>query len=147
MYLNVDLRHMSRHKRYNAFYNYLRIRLMEVMIVKSQKQLAREWVRSRRRSLVPGSKDFLLEMAAMDFIMENTEPDCMADVVWRSRDHHLAGATKVGASSSESDTAVVMIDTNDEGMIYAIDSKGRGEWYDPNDLVLSGVRYSLNEDK
>lgn len=115
--------------------------------MKSQKQLAREWVRSRRRSLVPGSKDFLLEMAAMDFIMENTEPDCMADVVWRSRDHHLAGATKVGASSSESDTAVVMIDTNDEGMIYAIDSKGRGEWYDPNDLVLSGVRYSLNEDK
>ena len=110
----------------------------------NQKKLARQWAQCVAGYDITATAGLGANViAAAEFILANTEPETMADVLWNDEKHYMAGATVEPAGEE-----CVMLSTWD-GMIIVAGLQGGEDdvWLaSTRSLVPNGKRYKLVED-
>ena len=100
--------------------------------------LARDWAIRVKDTMLEHVDD--AQRAAVEYILENTTSETMADLVWDDKTHRLGGAV----SKTREDYAMIMAD-GDVG-IYAFHAEsGEFYWLSRDSLTPNGKRYKLVE--
>lgn len=109
-----------------------------------QEKLARQWAKYYLENWtdiqINGKPSERLKeaKAAVEFILDHTEPETMADIVWDDEKHYLAGCTSPYGS-------MVMLRPQGANMIVHDLNSDLTEVFDSDDLAPNGKRYELRE--
>lgn len=114
--------------------------------MKTREQLAREWAEGFSRDVTSVTHEHV--QAAIDFILESTQSQTMADVAWawNSEKHFLLGVTDGYEDLVALDMQRLVDDDPVELLVCDIDGSDGVSRRDPAELTPNGKRYRLVEE-
>lgn len=114
--------------------------------MKTREQLAREWAEGFSRDVTSVTYEHV--QAAIDFILESTEPQTMADVAWawNSEKHFLLGVTDGHEDLVALDMQRLVEGDPVELLVCDIDGSDGVSRRDPAEITPNGKRYRLVEE-